>query len=168
MNKIYNYLDQLLNKPICDIGRVSNMLWIAIGETFEENNIWGQKVEKSTISLHVQSGWRIVNKEKDMIWFASSDFYSPNSKTEEEEEFDWDIQGNNLFDEKSKLWLSENRNILIKRYKINELGDLSIAFSNGDCLEIMTDSSDDTESWRILKCKSDEKHMVASGLGIDF
>ena len=42
--------------------------------------------------------------------------------------FKWDVQGNNLFDEKSKLWLNDNSPIFVKEYKLNKFGDLKIIF----------------------------------------
>ena len=166
--KIYNFLDKLLDKPICDIGRVSNMLWLGIGETIKMRDKNGHEIRKSTIALHVQSMWRIVNKEKNEILMASSDFYSPNSTLTEDKNFEWDIQGNNLFDEKSKIWLDKEKLICIKDYKLSRWGDLMLIFSNNDCLEIFVDSSDNIESWRILKCNSNEEHLIVTGLGIEF
>lgn len=165
--KIYKYLDQLLEKSICHIGRTSNMLWLEVGEILKETDM-GQMRRKGTIALCVQCSWRVLNKEKNMILFASSDFYSPNSKIGREKDFDWDTQGNNLFDEKSKIWLSKNGNVFVNEYKTNRWGDLFITFSNGDCLEIMIDVSDYTECWRILKRGSNEEHLVATGLGVTF
>lgn len=99
---------------------------------------------------------------------ASSDFYSPNSVTSVKDDFDWEKQGSNLFDEKSRKWLCEGSHIVIKEYKINRWEDLLIVFSNNDRLEIFVDSSDDTECWRLLKCCNDEEHLVVTGLRLDF
>lgn len=161
-------LEQLLGKPICNIGRCSNMLWLGIGEKIKIKDINGKDIIKSTIALHVQSMWRIVNKEKNSILLASSDFYSPNSMINEYDNFEWDIQGNNLFDEKVKAWINKDDVIYINDYKLNKWGDLILNFSNNDFLEIYVDSSDDTESWRVFKCNSNEEHLVVTGLGINF
>jgi len=144
------------------------MLWIGMGELFETVNFKGETVKKSTMALHVQATWRIVNKPKKEIRLASSDFYSPNSATVWSEDFDWDVQGNNLFDEKARLWLTRERPIYIKEYKINRWGDLLLILSNDDCLEIYVAASDDTECWRMLKYCSDEEHLVVTGLGYEF
>lgn len=165
---IRSYLEQLISKPVCNIGRASNMLWIGIGETFRILDRRGNEVTKSTISLHVQSTWRIVNKNNKEILLASSDFYSPNSKIIVEKDFEWDVQGNNLFDEKSQLWLNSKKSIYVEEYKINRWGDLLLVFSNNDCLEIFVNSSDDTECWRLFKYNSNEEHLVVTGLGVDF
>lgn len=166
--RIYKYLDRLVDQPICAIGRASDMLWLGIGEERSVLDRNGCMVKKSTYALHVQSMFRMVNKERKEILFASSDFYSPNSKILEGKEFDWDIQGNNLFDEKSQIWLKNDGIKYIKEYRINNWGDLLLVLSNGDCLKVFVATSDCTECWRLFKCESDEEHMVVTGNGIFF
>lgn len=149
--KVQSYLEQLVGKKVCDIGRASNMLWIVFDEM---------------ISLHVQTMWRIVNKEEQEILLAYSDFYSPNSKLLEKKDFKWDVQGNNLFDEKAGNWLKTVETVSVNEYKINRWGDLLLVFSNGERLEIFVDASDDTECWRLFKHDSDEAHLVVTGFGV--
>lgn len=84
---------------------------------------------------------------------------------EKQNNFKWDVQGNNLFDEKSKLWLNDNSPIFVKEYKLNKFGDLKIIFSNQDSLEVFIDSSDNTECWRLIGPFLGEKHLVLTGLG---
>lgn len=165
---INQYLEQLISQPVGTIGRASNMLWLGIGEEIRVLDRKGSGIKKNTFMLHVQSAWRIVNKEDHEIRLASSDFYSPSEKTSFEKEFDWEPIGNSLFDEKSQDWLKTVNGIYIKEYKINRWGDLLLIFSNGERLEIFVISSDNTESWRILKAGDEEPHLVATGLGVDF
>lgn len=164
---IYDFLNQLQGEKISGIGRCSNMLWLGIGDIIETEDWKNRKVKKSRISLHVQSAWRIVNREKREISLATSDFYSPNSLMNEKE-FEWDVQGNNLFDEKAQEWLNKNDNIYIKEYKINRYGDLQLIFSNEDCLEVFVTSSDDTECWRLFGFQSNMEHLVMKGTGYKF
>jgi hypothetical protein len=166
--EIYQYLDRLIMQPVRTIGRASNMLWIGIGERVEKLNYKGERRETSTFSLHIQCMWRIINKEKMEILLAHSDFYSPSKNVDEFKKFDWDIQGNNLFDEKSQKWLSQESPIYIREYKINIWGDLLLIFTNNDRLEIFISSSNDTEGWRILEAEEDKQHLVATGMGVNF
>ena len=76
--KIDNYLKLLLNQPLLAIGRASNMLWVGFGKEIECTNFRGQKVKKSSIALHVQSSWRIIDTKRKEIIVAQSDFYFPN------------------------------------------------------------------------------------------
>lgn len=165
---IYQYLDRLVMQPIRVIGRASNMLWMGIGEKVERLNYKGEKREISTFSLHVQCMWRILNKEKKEILLASSDFYSPSKNIDNRSNFDWEPQGNNLFDKKGQEWLMQESPIYIKEYKINVWGDLLLIFTNNDRLEIFISSSNETEGWRILEAEEDKPHLVATGLGLSF
>lgn len=165
---IYQYLESLVDQPICSLGRKENKFWLGIGQEKSVIDRNGCMVKKGTYELHIQSAFRVVNKEKCEIIFASSDFYSPNSVTREEKDFEWNINGNNLFDEKSRSWLEYGDVIYVKEYKINRWGDLLLVLSNGDYLEIVVDTSDYTECWRLLKCGSDEEHMVVTGDGVFF
>ena len=99
---------------------------------------------------------------------ASSDMYSPRTGMVYSEDFDWDIQGNNLFDEKSQNWLKGEMPVYINKYKINRRRDLTLFFSNGEKLQVFNVASDDTESWRLLMPGSEELHLVASGTEINF
>ena len=166
--KIYQCLDRLIMQPVRVIGRASNMLWIGIGEKVEKLNYKGEKREISTYSIHVQCMWRMINKERMEILFASSDYYSPSKKADKCSCFDWEPQGNNLFDEKSKKWLMQESPIYIREYKINIWGDLLLVFTNNDRLEIFISSSNETEGWRILEAEEDKPHLVATGLGMNF
>ena len=165
-NIIYQYLELLVDQPIYSIGRIANKFWLGIGEEKFVLDRNGCTVKKSTYELHIQSTFRVVSKEKSEIIFASSDYYSPNSTTKEERDFQWDIRGNNLFDEKSQSWLNCGDIIYVKEYRINRWGDLMLVLSNGDYVEILVDTSDYTECWRLFKCGSDEESMVVTGDGV--
>ena len=185
---VYDYLNQLLNQKVCAIGRACNMLWLGIGKELIVLNKNGEEVKKSTFAIHVQSAWRIVNRERNEIVVASSDIYVPNSKIvkqdfhsnwhatgirildskHNEKEFDWDVQGNSLFDEKAQQWLDTSNPINVKEYKITRWGDLLLTFSNDDRLEIYVDCSDEAECWRFFQCESNNKHLVVTGTGISF
>lgn len=165
---IYHYLDQLLNKQISSIGRASNMCWIGIGEAIKIINRRGECVERCDFSLHIQSSWRIVNREKKEILLASSDFYSPSDINKFYQKFEWDIPGNNLFDKKSSTWLQNETPIYIREYQLNRWGDLLLILSNEDRIEIYVDASDNTECWRLFERNQEKKHLVMTGLGVSF
>lgn len=165
---IGQYIDRIIGKPICSIGRASNMLWIGMGEIFTTINRKGMEVKKSTYALHVQCQWRIVNNKKKEILLAATDMYSPRKDVEFQEDFDWDIQGNNLFDEKSQEWLKGAMPIIINEYEINQWGDLVLFFSNHDKLQTFSLTSNDSECWRLFKPNSEEPHLVVYGSTIEF
>ena len=165
---INNHLDLLVHKPLIYIGRASNMLIVGVGKAYNVRDIKDNAVKKSQLALHVQSSWRITNRQKKDIIVASSDFYSPCSLIEWSNDFEWDVLGNNLFDEKAKEWFSINQEIYVKEHKINSWGDLLLLFSNGDSLEVFVNSSDDSECWRIFGFNSDKEHLVITGEGARF
>lgn len=57
---IEKYLRMLKKQRVAAIGRAADMLWII----FEDTNA---ACSARTISLHVQSSWRITNTEKKSI-----------------------------------------------------------------------------------------------------
>ncbi|WP_405288857.1 hypothetical protein [Methanobrevibacter sp.] len=159
---IEKYLRMLKKQRVAAIGRAADMLWII----FEDTNA---ACSARTISLHVQSSWRITNTEKKSIIVASLDMYFPKSSEEYTDDFEWDIQGNNLFDEKSANWLENAGDIFIDEVQMDLWGDLRLSFSNGDQMEVFVDVSDETECWRIFR-KDDLnlRHMVMTGEGVYF
>lgn len=165
---IEQYLEILIGKPLLDIGRASNMLWLGFGTPLETTDHNGKSYLKSSISLHVQSTWRISNKEEKLIKFASSDMYTPNSNIKWSEDFNWDVQGINLFDEKSREWLNNNQGLCVKDCRINCWGDLLLLFTNSDKLEIFVDVTDESECWRLFEQDSKKEHFVVTGQGVIF
>ena len=142
-----------------DIGCVLNMIWISFGNDNNCNDKW---------ALHIQSSFRILDIENMKIVVASSDLYWPSSKISDEKDFDWEIQGNNLFDEKIKKWLQNNAELFVDKCDINLWGDLRIVFSNGERLDIFVDSSEYVECWRLFEKNNKERnHLVITGLGYD-
>lgn len=125
---ICEYLDRIIGEPVSCIGRVTNMVWIGIGKNVMTVNRKGRETEKTEYALHIQSAWRIINKKKEEIVMTSSDMYSPRTGMGYSENFDWEPQGNNLFDEKSQNWQKREIPIYIKKYKINRWGDLTLFF----------------------------------------
>lgn len=146
------------------IGRAADMCWVHFGETIQVNDYKGDIVEKGTYALHLQCPWRIIKKEEQqIISLGSYDIYEPKSTMEWSEDFDWDVQGMNLFDEKLSAIKIYEKVIHIKSVKINTLNDLKIIFSNECILETFINSSTDNECWRFFKCNSHENHLIATG-----
>lgn len=157
----FQYLDEIIGKPICSMGRAANMLWIGIGEKFATTNWRGEAVEKSTYALHVQTGWRIVREAKKEVLLTAYDMYSPRTGMPYDEDFEWEPQGNNLFDEKCQSWLERELPVYIRRYDINQWGDLTLWLSNEEVLQVFNTSSDDSECWRLFMPGKDRPHLVA-------
>jgi hypothetical protein len=80
--------------------------------------------------LHIQCSWRITFGNEIVV--ASGDIYSPNSEGGYDiEDFDWDIQGNNRFDERIKFFMKENEQLMVEQIESDEFGGLKVFFSGG-------------------------------------
>ena len=154
-SEVHAHLDKLLGQRIWCIGRAANMLWVGFGEYITVKNYRGEEREVNVYNLHVQCAWRMVSPEGIVVGF--SDFYHPASKITTYE-WDWDVQGNNLFDEISARLTADFKQESIIVYKINDspYGDLSIVLSNGCQLQLFPDDALDGEHWRFMDRSADD------------
>lgn len=167
-SEIENYLSQLHGKYLRNIGRAANIIWLNFIDLAVEKEYEGKDILSGSLCLNVQCPCRIIDKEDRKIIFASSDIYVPNSSIEWSDNFEWDIQGNNLFDEKSNKWLLSNKKIFINDYKFNIFGDLKLNLSNGNIFEVLVNSSSNDECWRLFEKNSDKDHFVVTGQKVIF
>ena len=79
------------------IGRAAAMCWISLGNLIEIESRSGLRTV-GQYALDVDCPWRIRCNSK--ILLASTDMFEPASTHQHDETFEWDIQGNNLFDER--------------------------------------------------------------------
>ena len=163
INAVDEILQKIINEKVGALGRAGAMLWLNFGEVIDAVNYKGQSVKKSEYAIHIQCSWRIKNKQSRNI-IAFYDMFEPNSSTEWSEDFDWDVQGNNLYDEKAKKWSTEHDRYIVD-YKISPNLDLIIMFSDGNILEAFIDTSSKKECWRLFERKKDN-HVVASGIDL--
>lgn len=155
-------------KKLNCIGRCSDLVWLQFGDITSR---WSDR-EKSNInvseySLHIQCPWRIVYKSQ--IILGSRDIYLPNSMHKEDDLFQWDVQGNNMFDELKDLFSSKNdAKFLVKSFQVQDNGSIKITFYNEYVFEVMPDtSSSEEEMWRFFKPFSDDNHYVMYGNKLD-
>ncbi|GKI16233.1 hypothetical protein CE91St44_27180 [Oscillospiraceae bacterium] len=162
-----DFLNELLNQPLLKIGRASDLFWMLFGnsilDSFQEN----KTTEKFEYALHLQCPWRIRSKGDSQIQLASDDIYQPTSLIKWSPEFDWDVQGNNLFDEKAQKLFSDNNLVFVKRVSISKNNDLQLEFSNHLILECFVNTSTFEECWRFFRQNGD-RHLVAKGSILEF
>lgn len=159
-NIIFHKLRLIEGAQIRKIGRAINIVWINF------NGIDGKKY-----ALHLQTFFRLCNKNNILI--TDCDKYLPIDKLSSTPLFDlktfnYDIQGDNLFDEWVK-YQGETLlyNSFVDKVEVNTYGDLTIYFSNNLTLSIFLDTSNDDECWRIFELHSGEKHFVVTGNRIE-
>lgn len=151
----------LERKQFLSIGRASDLLWIKFGERAMDQKAEAGGMKRREYALDIQCPWRIKDKSNSGIILASYDIYEPNSQIEWNESFDWDVQGNNLFDEKvKKIFSSVDINVDYVSVSVNN--DLTVGFSNGLILETFINVSSEIECWRFFE-KGKDEHLVIYG-----
>ncbi len=157
--------EDLIGKNVYKIGRAAAMCWIHFGRPTEVE-LRGRKRTLGEFSLDLDCPWRIRNSSGS-IELGSADMFTPASGHGLNEDFDWDIQGNNLFDEKAKLLFSESTQIVVTSAKLSSNYDLTITFSNGWTLECFVNASSQEECWRLFKPELEDGDFIITGVGID-
>lgn len=158
VNKSISYLKEVKRGKLVSVGRASSLAWFLFVKDNDE------------YALHLQTGFRVVANEN--ILFASADIFQPSEELESREKFDleafeWDIQGNNRYDEKVNLFVDMYPDgLTVNDISINQFGDLSIWLSENIKIEVFVNMSKE-ECWRFFKRHSD-KHLVITGAGIDY
>lgn len=147
---------QNLQSCICmNIGRSSNLIWIE----FKKNNKY--------FVLDIQSAFRFV-KNKNILC-SNLEIYSPkkqdlNNKSFDYENFNWDVQGENFFDEWIKTEGSVLLNSVVNEFNISCYGDLKIKFDNNIIREIFNNSL--SECWRFFE-RNSQTYLVANGNNVE-
>lgn len=162
---IWDEIKQIEGKQLQDIGRAIDIIWLAIGENIERM-IANKMRLRSTYAIHLSCACRLIGADREIL-FAGDDKYCPIQKEPYDENFNWDVQGNNLFDHKAKNWFLSNKPIFISSVEMSRLGDLKIFFGNGHLLEAFVSYSEE-ESWRFFEPGVNVPHLVVSGNNIEY
>jgi hypothetical protein len=165
---IISEIGKLVGLKLQKAGRASNLFWLRFGEMISVTKR-GQTEELAEYALDIQCSWRITKGKK--ISVASRDFYCPTSGwNEENEDFDWDVPGNNRFDERIQPLIEDVKgHLIVESIDSDEVGGLMVILTKGFVLEAFPDSSEDdeySEFWRFFNRKDDSPHFVVTGNGI--
>ncbi|MED1205954.1 hypothetical protein [Heyndrickxia acidicola] len=167
--EIISHIGKLMDLKLQYAGRASNLFWLGFGDMILVNRR-GRTEETAEYALHIQCSWRITSDNKIVV--ASRDFYSPRSDWKGNEgDFEWDIEGENRFDERIKTFLKAKGNLIVQQVEPDMFGGFKLILSNGYMLEIFPDSSEEdeqSEHWRFFNRKGNVPHLVVSGKGIDW
>ncbi|MDR1700881.1 MAG: hypothetical protein LBR68_06785 [Lachnoclostridium sp.] len=149
-------LSILKGLPLQTFFRASNMLEIGFGDIVKEKNLRKEIVDVAQYRIHVQCPWRFVLGKKIIV--ASEDIYLPCSTIKWSDDFDWDVFGNNLFDELCEQEMYKLlQKIFVEDVILEQFGGLSIVFSSRYMLQILpVTSNNESELWRFFK--SGAKH----------
>lgn len=159
IEEIQVVLQSIRNSKIKRIRRVvGDMLQISFGEMvqYEEEMI-------PRYSFHLQCSFRFIKgtdillTSRDM-YLPASKFYGDKFKWEDYDDstFEWDVVGNNAFDENLlKLKKDGILNARVRYASVDVNGDLNINFNDGMILETYLTTNLIYESWRALDMKED-------------
>jgi len=166
---IRSQIGKLIGLNLRYAGRASNLFWLGFGELISVTRR-GKTEELAEYALDIQCSWRITKDNKILV--GSRDFYSPRTGwNEENDDFDWDVQGNNRFDERIESFIENTKeHVAVERVEPDEVGGLKIFLSQGYLLEVFPDTSEDdeySEFWRFFNRRENSPHFVVTGNGIE-
>ena len=156
MIRMSNYIIKLKNKGSTSIGRASDMVWIGFGNTIKIRDFRGIEVKKEEYALHIQCPWRIIKDNK--IILANYDIYVPKN-CNCVENFDWDVKGKNLFDEKIIKLKEKIINSVVRDVTYYEYGDVNIFMENDYQINVFVNGSNKEEYWRFID-NTENKHII--------
>lgn len=149
----------LIEQPLVDIGRASNLLWLIFGEKVVTKDRKGNEILKEKFALHVQCAWRLTQKSRIIV--ASRDVYFPKTGLVNDD-FNWEEHGNNRFDEivsdfKSMLF---TKKLSVTKILADNIGGFEIDFEDGLKFELFPDDSLEDEFWRLIVNGNTSEHFV--------
>ena len=183
IEQIIETLSVIVGQPMRDFTRSGDMLFFHFGELVEVNTLKvaedvglarddGQfipvKEMMGQYSLHSLCGMRFVCGN-DVI-FAKGDIFIPSEELTHEKgfgdvwgDFDWQTQGNTLFDELfATHFRGDFSGYIVENVKVSKFGDLTISFENDFALEFHADVSGYSTNWSFGEINSTESLNVSS------
>ena len=90
---------------------------------------------------------------------TDTDKYNKLESESDDDLFEWDVNGANIFDK----WVASNKNdllnnLIVQKVKITEFGDLVIIFNKSITLTVYLEVTNNTECWRFFEKGNDEKY----------
>ena len=145
-NYISEKLQILIGTKISDINRNHGDIWIDFADEHGKCYI-----------LLMQTLFRLCDNEKILI--TDTGKYKNFESESNNDLFEWDVHGANIFDK----WVASNKNDLlnsltVQKVKITEFGDLVIIFDKSITLTVYLEVTNDTECWRFFEKGNDEKY----------
>ncbi len=153
-NKVLECINRMKGANKIKIGRAADLIWIAM-----------KGIDGKDHALHLQTFFRFCNKEEVLI--TDMDKFQPTSLLADDENFDWDVIGNNLLDEWCEKFNRElSEDVRVESIEVNDFGDLKICFGHSVTLDVLVDTTSNSECWRFFVWHGKERHLVMTGRGI--
>ena len=160
--EIEDKLSPLLNAKWNCFGRAGNLLWSGFGKSVSIPDMKGNLRTVSEYALHVSCAWRLISENKILV--ACMDYYIPREGLTDDN-FNWELFGENRFDEKAIL-LSQDINrspIHVTDIQVDNLGGFKLYFNSKYLLEVFPNDSLGEEYWRLISNKPPSEHFVVFG-----
>ena len=100
-------VNDILGKKICYASSAASMLCIGFGEKCIIKDIKDITHEVYEFRIHIQSFWRVINRNDKRILFAQFDLNNDE----------------NVFEKKVHKWISNTENLVVKQIEIGEIND---------------------------------------------
>ncbi|TCX50969.1 MULTISPECIES: hypothetical protein [unclassified Dehalobacter] len=163
--EIEHKLEILIGLPFLRCGRACDLQWFGFGKDVQRVDHNGSIRNVHEYAVHIQCAWRITGPKGIIV--ASRDRYMPKDGWQgDEQDFEWDVQGENRCDQQISQFFREYNNLIVKSVVADRFGGFCIALSDGFNIEAFPDDSDDGEHWRYFTFIDDSPHFIVSGQGI--
>jgi hypothetical protein len=95
-------------------------------------------------------------------------YYPAGDPETEPEDWEWDEEGANRCDERTRQLMAKHVEcpLIVESVIADDVGGLSLIFSEGVKLEVFPDNSLPDEYWRFFRPGAEEEHFIVSGEGI--
>lgn len=165
--EIIKILEQLIGFEFTRTTRAGAMECFKFGILYRKDRK-GVERQVGQFDIHLQCPWRIT--KNDAILVGSDDLVEQADENAEfDENFDWDVQGENLSDIKLDAFLKSGRHI-VESVTADNLGGFELMFNNDVRISIfptLSSKSEYAEFWRLIDNRSVESiHFVVSSTGI--
>ena len=173
-NLLKERLSALKGMPLRTICRNYDSLFMSFGEMLETEDFLDRDVDDEArgrimvgeYAVWIEAAFRFLRDGE--IFATRTDFFAPSSRIARDDvHFDYTVEGSNLWDETVADRFAVPSELVVKSVKINELGDLTMNFTNGMRLEVFVYVSTDDECWRFLRSADDQDDdLVVTGQGL--
>ena len=177
LNKVIENLTKLKGQPFNEILRTGSMVCLGFGDKIKSKTVYKttaglfevKESQKSKYALHIDGLFRISYNDK--ILLTRDDIFKPSNaigyNNFDEKTFEWDVAGNNRFDEEiTDIFHLTKQTPIVKDIRVNVFGDLSITLSNGYNIDVFIDTNEAEEYWRFFEVGNNEiPHIVITGHG---
>ena len=156
----------LTGEPVTGIGRAAAMVWLSFGPLREVETRRGKRTV-SALALHLDCPWRLRRSDRPTVVLGWADLFEPSPAHAEDRSFDWDIQGNNLFDAQAEALFAGPPAVYVLDASLSPLRDLTVTFSNGLTLECFLHGTARAEYWRLFRPFSHGGDLIVTGQGLE-